>query len=120
MHAAGALQSDIDPAGLMVRCGSQDLEVLVVLVRPLPRALIHPTVRIGAPGEVISLTATVVPPGGGRSASEAGRIACETWQFAAQLVIEVGDDQNLIRGTVATGQLGSAPGAHGCLFHEVT
>jgi hypothetical protein len=111
MRAADAVQSDIDLAGLMVRCGSQDPEVLVVVVRPFPPRA-HPTVRIGPPGEVISFTATVVPPGAAvLLPAEAGRIAYEKWQFASQLVIEVTDDQSLIRGMVSTGQMGPALGA---------
>jgi hypothetical protein len=111
MHPADAVQSDPDLAGLMVRCGSPDPEVLVVVVRPFPPRA-HPTVRIGAPGEVMPFTATVVPPGVAvLLPAEAGRIASQTWQFASHLVIEVADDQGLIRGMVATGQLGPALGA---------
>ena len=62
MRTAESARSDLDFAGLMLRCGEVEPEVLVVLVRPLPIHS-HPNIAIEADGSSVDLIATVVPPG---------------------------------------------------------
>ena len=108
MRTADITRSDIDLAGLMLRCGENNTEVVVVLVHPIPPRA-HPKVMISANGKSAEFTATVVPPGlavllpPGASALAAG-----PWQAAAELAIEIDDDQGPIRGIVSLAGLSTA------------
>src|SRR5580704_8758076 len=62
MRTADIVKSDIDLAGLMLRCAQTNFEVIIVLVRPLPPRA-HPKVTVGTGGSGVEFTATVVPPG---------------------------------------------------------
>ena len=62
MHTADTSRSDLDLAGLMIRCSETSAEVVIVLVRALPfRA--RPHVALGKPGNETQFEATVAPPG---------------------------------------------------------
>ena len=113
MKTADVTKSDIDLAGLMLRCGESNIEVLVVLVRPLPpRARPKVTVTVG--GRTTSFIASVVPPGAELLLPlEATALASGPWQAAPELSVEVGavegDDQPTpIQGVVSLAGLGAA------------
>ncbi len=96
MRTADLVKSDPELAGVMVRCRSADLEVLVVLVKALPfRA--KPNVRIDG----TSFVGTVVPPGAAvLLPSEATLLARRSWFDTGGLAIEVASEGQAVKGTV--------------------
>jgi hypothetical protein len=113
MKTADITKSDIDLAGLMLRCGETNIEVLVVLVRPLPPRA-RPKVTVTADGKTMNFIASVVPPGAELLLPlEATALASGPWQAAPELSVEVGgvegDDQpTLIQGVISLAGLGAA------------
>jgi hypothetical protein len=113
LKTADITKSDIDFAGLMLRCGEHNIEVLVVLVRPLPPRA-HPRVSVTTGGETMDFIASVVPPGAEvLLPPEAAVLASGPWQAAPELSAEVGavegDDQpSQIRGVISLAGLGAA------------
>jgi hypothetical protein len=107
MQTADISRSDLDFAGLTLRCGITDIEMLVVLIRPFPfRA--HPRVTVTADGKGGQFTTTVVPPGSVLLLpGEATSLAAGPWQSSRELVVEA-DDENPIRGVVPLTGLGPA------------
>lgn len=108
MRTADVTRSDLDFAGLMVRCREGNAEVLVVLVRPIPPRA-HPTVVIGVAGKKAEFIGTVVPPGEAvLLPTDASAMAAGSWQTATELTAEVEDQQGPIHGTVSLSGLGAA------------
>ena len=105
MQTADVDKSDLDLAGLMLRCGDAGTEVLVILLRPLPPRT-HPKITVTAGGQTSEFAATVVPPGAELLLSpDAGALASGPWTNAAELVLQVDTGQgesgaNIIRGVV--------------------
>ena len=102
MQTADIAKSDLDLAGLMLRCGEAGTEALVVLLNPLgPRA--HPKVTATAAGQTAEFAASVVPPGAALLLpAEASALASGPWQTAAELVLQIdtGQEGKTIRGAV--------------------
>ena len=96
--------SDPDFAGLMIRCGDTDLEVLVVLVKALSfRA--HPRVSIGGS----SFEGTVAPPGSIILLPlELGMLARQSWPSMKSLSIEIADGAAVTKGLVLLDDLDPA------------
>jgi hypothetical protein len=108
MQTADIARSDLGLAGLMLRCGENGTEVLVVLLRPVPPGA-HPKVTLGAGGSNAEFVASVVPPGAAILLPQgAAALAAGAWQSAAQLAVQVDDDQGPIRGVVSLAGLGTA------------
>src|SRR5262249_49480916 len=62
MHTADTTRSDLELAGLMIRCNAGRSELAIVLLRPFPiRA--RPIVKLGKSGEETQFEAAVGPPG---------------------------------------------------------
>ncbi|MGA2126754.1 MAG: hypothetical protein ABSG76_11445 [Xanthobacteraceae bacterium] len=100
MHTADTARSDPDLAGLMLRCGSGGAEAVVVLLRPVsPRT--RPQVSVTADGRAARFDATVVPPFTTvRLRADAAELVSGPWQGAAELAVEIDDEQAPIRGVV--------------------
>jgi hypothetical protein len=108
MQTADIARSDLGLAGLMLRCGENSTELLVVLVQPIPPRA-HPKVMVSASGKSAEFTATVVPPGVAVLLPQgASALAAGPWQSATELAVEVDDDQGPIRGIVSLAGLGAA------------
>jgi hypothetical protein len=113
MHAADVLKSDLDLAGLMLRCGDGGVDVLIVVVEPLPPRA-HPTVTVSAAGERDDFYAAIVPPGLELLLPPQVReLVSGPWTRARELSVEIdpgtGDSvPKLIRGVVSLAGLGSA------------
>jgi hypothetical protein len=113
LKTADITKSDIDFAGLMLRCGEHNIDVLVVLVRPLPPRA-RPRISVTTGSKAIDFIASVVPPGAEvLLPPEATALASGPWQTAAELSVEVGavegDDQpGPIRGVISLAGLGPA------------
>lgn len=100
MHTADTSRSDLDFAGLMIRCRQGGTEIVIVLIRSFPfRA--QPTVIIGQPGHETQFKATVAPPGTAiLLPGDAAPLVSNSWHALKDLFIRVADGQNTIQGVV--------------------
>jgi hypothetical protein len=108
MHTADTSRSDLDLAGLMIRCSDGRPEAVIVVIRPFPfRA--RPHVVFGKPGHEIQLEATVAPPGTAIVLpTDATTLVSGSWQGLNDLFIRVDEGQDTIRGVVALAGLQAA------------
>jgi hypothetical protein len=100
MHIADTSRSDLDLAGLMIRCSEISTEVVIVLLPGLPfRA--RPHVALGKPGNETQFEATVAPPGTAvLLPRDATTLVSGPWQALEDLFIRIDDGQSTIRGVV--------------------
>jgi hypothetical protein len=107
-RTADVAKSDLEFAGLMLRCGERSAEILIVLVRALPPRA-HPKVKLIAGASTAELTASVVPPDVLLLLpSDATALATGAWQGATELSVSVEDQQGEIRGVIPLVGLGHA------------
>ena len=101
MHTADPSRSDLDLAGLMIRCKGNSTEVVVVLLRAFPfRA--RPHVLLGEPGHETRLEATIAAPGTALLLPGDGRLLLSGyWNAKTDLFIRIEDDQTTVAGVVA-------------------
>lgn len=111
MQTADITKSDLDLAGLMLRCSEGGPEVLVVLLTPLPPRA-RPKVTLTAAGQRTDFTATIVPPGAllllPKDASE---LASGPWRTGTTLSVQIDTTQGepaLIQGLIPLSGLGGA------------
>jgi hypothetical protein len=99
-HTTDLGRSDVDLAGVMLRCGERNIEVIVVAVTPFPpRATPEVTVRIDA--QEWRFAAEVIPPGAElQLPAEATRLALGPWQSAGELTISVVSQEQSFTGVV--------------------
>lgn len=96
MRTAEIAESDINLAGLMIRCGESTPETLVVLVRPLPPRA-QPKVSI----EGRQFSGIIVSPGAAILLPPAVMALVETqWRARPKLVIDVEDDGAHTKGAI--------------------
>jgi hypothetical protein len=113
MRTADIVKSDIDLAGLMLRCAQSNFEVVIVLVRPLPPRA-HPMVTLSAGGNNATFAATVVPPGAEiLLPADASALASGPWQAAPELSVQIaaveGDEPSApMHGIIPLAGLGAA------------
>jgi hypothetical protein len=108
IQTADISRSDLDLAGLMIRCAETTTEVLIVLVRPFPPRA-HPEVTIGAGSKHLDFTASVAAPGLMLLLPpEANALAAGPWQTEPELRIEIADERAPIHGVVPLTGLGAA------------
>jgi hypothetical protein len=112
MQTADIAKSDIDVAGLMLRCGETGVEVVVVLVRPLSLRT-HPKVVTSIAGKSAGFVATVMPPGAGiLLPKEASELAAGPWTAGGELSVQIdardSDDPILVHGVIPLTGLGGA------------
>jgi hypothetical protein len=108
MHTGDLSRSDLEFAGLMLRCGEHAIETLIVLVQPLPPRA-HPKVMVAAGHDHAEFTASVVTPGAlVLLPPEVLALVEGPWQTAPELAVSVEDEQTRIRGVVALAGLGAA------------
>jgi hypothetical protein len=108
MHTADVSRSDLDFAGLMIRCGNSAPEVVIVLVRPFPMRA-GAQVVFGDQGRETRFEATVVPPGTAVLLPMGATVlASGAWQGLTDLFVRVDSGQTTIRGVVTLVGLRSA------------
>jgi hypothetical protein len=107
-HTADMSKSDLGLAGLMLRCGGDDLQIVVVSTTPFaPRA--HPQIKLLAGKTETVFTATVIPPFSALLLPpEATSLANGPWQLVPELLVEIQDQQTVIRGAIPLTGLQSA------------
>ena len=101
MRAADPSRSAAEFVGLMLRCGAPEIEVLPVVIPPLPPRA-RPKVTIGSGSDVLEMDATVTSPGAAillpRQASDAVRAR---WLRLPRLEIAIAHDGATIGGSVS-------------------
>jgi hypothetical protein len=108
VQTADIAGSDLEFAGLMLRCNDTSIEVLVVLVRPLPPHS-HPTVEFEAGSKRVQFTANVVTPGALLLLPpETTGLAVSSWQELPKLSITVEHEHGPIHGVVSLTGLANA------------
>ena len=110
MHTADTSRSDLDLAGLMIRCSSNGrAEAVVVLIRPFPLRA-RPRVVFGKkPGTETEVEATVGLPGTAVVLPmDAATLVRGSWQALNDLFIRVDSGQDTIRGVVILSGLQAA------------
>ncbi len=111
MQTADITKSDLDLAGMMLRCGEPGVEVLLVLVRPLPPRA-HPKVVVSAAGKSAEFNAAIVPPGAAiLLPKEVVSLALGPWEAASELAVQIDtrdSEVNTVRGVVPLTGLGVA------------
>ena len=107
-HTANVIRSDLDFAGVMLRCGQKDIEVIVVAVTPFsPRAKTEVTVRVDA--QEWRFAAQVIPPGAELQLPvEAARLASGSWRSARELTVQVVSQEQSFTGVVGIEGIGEA------------
>ena len=108
MHTADTSRSDLDLAGLMIRCNGGRTELAIVLLRAFPLRA-HPRVTFGRSAHETQFEATVGPPGTAVVLpGDQKMIISEPWQSESELIIRVTDGQTTVSGVVALAGLQSA------------
>jgi hypothetical protein len=107
-RTADVSRSDLEFAGLMLRCGERSIDVLVVLVRVFPPRA-RPKVEITTGSSSAEFTASVVQPGVLLLLPpDATALAVGSWQAATELTVTIEGEQGAIRGVVPLTGLGRA------------
>jgi hypothetical protein len=108
MHSADTSRSDLDLAGLMIRCGESSAEVIIVILPALPFST-RPHVTFGKPGNEIQFEARVAPPGTVvLLPNDATALVSGSWQTLEDLFIRIDDGQSTIHGVVKLAGLAAA------------
>jgi hypothetical protein len=108
MNRTADISSDLDLAGLMLRCHGGGAEVLLVVVTPFaPHS--QPAVTITVNGREWHFDSTVVPPGAQLLLpASATVLASGSWQSANQLAVKISWQQTTIAGVIPIDGLRSA------------
>jgi hypothetical protein len=109
VKTANTTGSDVDFAGLMLRCGEgATTQVLVILVEPLPLRA-HPKVTVVAGATTTEFTASVLPPGASVLLPEkASALVEDAWQSVPELSISIAENRRSIHGVISLADIGTA------------
>jgi hypothetical protein len=108
MRTADTMRSDLDLAGLVIRCTERRIEAAFVVIRAFSLRA-RPHVVFGRPENETRFEATVVPPGMSIlvSADAAGLVG-SSWRTESELFIRVEEGPITIRGVIPLMGLQSA------------
>jgi|GEM_PF-1662413 len=100
LHTADFERSDPRFAGLMLRCGREGIEAVIVVIEPFPPAA-RPEITLHALGKETKFTGTVIPTGAGiRLPRDATGLITGAWHAARDLDVKVIDGDKEFHGTV--------------------
>ncbi|WFU39464.1 hypothetical protein QA640_34660 [Bradyrhizobium sp. CB82] len=109
MKTADTVQSDLDFAGLIVRCAPKGkIDVLIALIRPFPPRS-RPQVTIAAGGSSLTFEASMA--GAGTAVllpDEVSAFAAGKWQTTPSLAVSVKENDSEIKGVITLGGLREA------------
>jgi hypothetical protein len=108
MHVVDSANSDVRLAGLNLQCGKDGIEVVLIVLEPLPRAT-RPNVVLMTGEKRAEFQASVIQ-GGVALLLPAGasKLAASDWQNANELSVEIGTTPTAIRGAVPMAGLATA------------
>jgi hypothetical protein len=108
MHTADTSRSDLDLAGLALRCGKTAIEALVIVIEPRPPRAV-PQIKIGTGADSFTFAASVVPPFSMfLLPSDAAALITGSWKLRSELAIQIDGDGSPVRGVIALAGLQSA------------
>lgn len=108
LHTAEFERSDPRLAGLMLRCGRQGIETVIVVIGPFPPHA-QPQITLRTPEQESHFVGTIIPTGAGiRLPSDATNLVMGPWRKARELGINVTDGDTVINGAVALSGLPEA------------
>ena len=108
MHTADIARSDLNLAGLMLRCSGGRSELAIVLLNAFPLRA-HPRVIFGNPGHETEFDATIGPPGTAVVLPGDPKTAIGgAWSTESDLFIRVIDGPTKVSGVVPLAGLQSA------------
>jgi hypothetical protein len=108
IHTADFERSDPRLAGLMLRCGRQGIETIIVVVEPFPPHA-RPEITLRTPGQETKFDGTILPTGVGiRLPSKATGWVTGASRMAQELEIKVAEGDAAIDGVVALSGLSEA------------
>lgn len=108
LHTAEFGRSDPRLAGLMLRCGNQGIETVIVVVEPFPPHA-QPQIILRTLGQESRFVGTIIPTGAGiRLPREATSLVMGPWHTARELGIKVADGDTTFEGAVALSGLPEA------------
>jgi hypothetical protein len=108
MHVSDTAKSDLNLAGLTVRCGQGSPEILLIVLGPLPHGS-HPSITIESGPRRVEFEASVIEGGEALLLPQiASSLAAGDWQRANELSVEIAIKPVLIRGVVPTTGLSTA------------
>jgi hypothetical protein len=100
MKTADTARSDLDFAGLIVRCAKGKIDVLVAVIRPFsPRS--RPQVSIASNGVAQTFEGSVIAAGAAvMLPDDVAALAAGKWQSTPSLTITVKENDSQIQGVV--------------------
>jgi hypothetical protein len=108
LHTVDFERSNPRLAGLMLRCGKQNIEIVIVVVEPFPPPA-RPQVTLRTAGQVFQFEGSIIPTGAGiRLPSDAAGLLIGPWQSAPELEIQVEDGNSMFDGVVGLSGLSKA------------
>jgi hypothetical protein len=107
-RTADMARSDLDLAGMMLKCGEHGTEIVIVALTPFPPRA-RPEVTISALGREWRFGASVVPPGAELLLpTKAIYLAAGAWQSAHELSVSVKSQEQSFRGIIPIDGLAAA------------
>ena len=108
MHVADTAKSDSGLAGLSLQCARGSIEVVLIVLDPLPRTT-RPPVTLTAGSSRAELRASVIQRGETLLLPQAAsNLAAGVWQKVSELSVEIDTKPAPIRGAVPLGGLSTA------------
>ena len=108
MHTADTSRSDLNLAGLMIRCSREGSELAIVLLNAFPLRA-RPHVTFGKPGRERQFEATIGAPGTAVVLpGEPKTVLGEAWSAEGDVFIRLTEGSNTISGVVPLGGIKSA------------
>jgi hypothetical protein len=108
MRTADTAASDLDLAGVMLRCGEQGPQMRVVVLTPFPLRA-RPEVVIATAASELRFDATVVPPGAELLLpTDPAVLAAGPLRAVRQIAIRINEAGSTIKGNVVIEGLGTA------------
>jgi hypothetical protein len=108
LHTIDFERSNPRLAGLMLRCGKQNIDIIIVVVEPFPPRS-RPQVTLSTPGKVFQFEGSVIPTGAGiLLPSDATGSLIGPWRSAPEVEIKVADGNSVFDGFVPLSGLSTA------------
>lgn len=102
IHAVDPLRSDIGVAGLMLRCGENGFDAILVVVTPYPPSA-APQVTIATAKGSWAFSASVLPTGAALALpAAASDLARTVWRSEAELSVSISDGGARVSGVIPT------------------
>lgn len=108
LHTIDFERSNPRLAGLMLRCGKQSIEIIIVVIEPFPPRA-RPQVTLRTSGQVFQFEGSIIPTGAGiLLPSDATGSLIGPLRSASELEIKIADRESVLDGVVPLSGLSTA------------